>query len=348
MKRTRVNASRPYDILIAGGLLPETGTRVRECLPPCRIALFTDSNVAPLYADPVTDSLTKADFDVVRFTFPAGEPSKNLTTYGRMLEFLADSHLTRSDAAVALGGGVTGDLTGFAAATYLRGIRFIQIPTTLLAAVDSSVGGKTGLDLSAGKNLAGAFWQPSLVLCDTDTFRSLPEVELQNGIAEAVKTGALADASLFPLIRNGDYPAVVQRSVEIKASVVEQDERDTGLRQLLNFGHTVGHSIEKLSGYQIPHGLAVAKGMPAEARAAFRMGLTPFSAEPYLTELLEALGFDLSIPFAADDLYQAALNDKKRKGNRMTVIVPTEKGRCELRDLSLEELKEYFRLALSE
>lgn len=345
MKTYNVTTGRPYDILIGEDLLQNAGKYLQHVLPNRKIAVITDSNVGPLYGGILLHSLRKSGFDTCLFTFPAGETSKNITTYGQILEFLAAEGLTRTDAVLALGGGVPGDIAGFAAATYLRGIPYVQVPTTYLAAVDSSVGGKTGIDLTAGKNLAGNFWQPSLVITDYSTFRTLSRDEMLNGVAEAVKCSMLQEKYLIPLIQESRYESVIEKCVSIKKNIVEQDERDTGVRQLLNFGHTVGHTLEKLSGFSLPHGHAVAKGMVAESRAAYRMGLTTFDASGYLADILTACGFDLSIPFGADDMYQTALKDKKRKGNSITVIVPVSRERCALKTLNLDELKEYFRIA---
>jgi 3-dehydroquinate synthase len=254
--------------------------------------------------------------------------------------------MSRSDLIVALGGGVVGDLSGFTAATYLRGIRYVQIPTTYLAAVDSSVGGKTGINLLTGKNLAGAFWQPSMVICDYKTFDTLESAELLNGAAEAIKSGMIMEAGLIDKVLAHDYEHVIGRCISIKKSIVEADERDTGMRQLLNFGHTVGHSLEKLSAYKISHGHAVARGMVVESRAAFRMGLTEFDASPYLKETLEQCGFDLSIPFPVEDILRYALNDKKISGDSIAMVIPEAVGKCRLQKIPLSELGQFLALGM--
>ena len=346
MKRFAVTTNRPYEILIGQGLIDKVGSFVRECIEPCKACVVTDSRVNQLYAKTVIDSLSENGFLVSKVVFPEGEHSKTSITYTNILESLAEEGLSRSDVIIALGGGVVGDIAGFAAATYLRGVRYVQVPTTYLAAVDSSVGGKTGINLLYGKNLAGAFWQPSLVLCDYGTFETLSDKELLNGIAESVKASMIMDSSLIPKILNHDYETVIERCVSIKKSVVEADERDTGMRQLLNFGHTIGHSLEKLSSFHLPHGHAVAKGMVAEARGAFRMGLTSYDASGDLTEILTSCGFDLSIRSSADEIYQYALNDKKIKGSTIAMVVPERQGRCVLHKISLEELQEFIRLSL--
>ena len=274
----QVNTRPAYAVSIGSGLLPVCGQQLRGILPLCHVAVITDSTVAPLYLETVTASLKDAGFTVSSYVFPAGEAHKNFETLAGILEFLAEAHLTRTDCVAALGGGVTGDMAGFAAAIYLRGIRCVQLPTTLLSAVDASVGGKTAIDLKAGKNLAGAFLQPAAVLCDTDCLASLPAEVFADGAAEAIKTGVLCDESLFSLFETGRLettPAeVIARCVAYKAGVVERDEKEQNERRLLNLGHTVGHAIEKCSGYSIPHGHAVAAGLAIIARSAENLGWT--------------------------------------------------------------------------
>ena len=259
-----VRVRPPYDVRIGSGLLGRCGDYLAALLGQRRIAVLADDTVASLYLDTVTAALEDAGFAVCSHIFPSGEGRKNLSTLTELLEFLASEHLTRTDCVAALGGGVTGDMAGFAAAVYLRGIRYVQLPTTLLAAVDSSVGGKTAVDLTAGKNLAGAFCQPAAVICDTDCLKTLPPDVFADGAAEAVKTGVLSDEALFALFEDGTLTAdpgeVIARCVAYKAGVVERDEKEQGERKLLNLGHTVGHAIEKCSGYVIPHGHAVAAG----------------------------------------------------------------------------------------
>jgi 3-dehydroquinate synthase len=348
MNKFAVTTKRPYNILIGEKLLGDSGAYIRECAEPCKVCVVTDSKVNGLYSQVVISSLIKSGFQTSKVVFPEGEHSKTISTYSNLLEALADEGLSRSDVIVALGGGVVGDLTGFAAATYLRGIRYVQIPTTYLAAVDSSVGGKTGLNLLSGKNLAGAFWQPSLVISDYKTFESLPETELLNGVAEAIKSGMVAEQSLIDHVIKNDYAYVIERCVSIKKSIVEADERDTGMRQLLNFGHTIGHSIEKLSSFSISHGHAVAKGMVVEARAAYKMGLTETDTSTFLADTLTACGFDLSVPFSVDDLYRYALNDKKISGDNIAMVVPESIGKCRLHKISLSQLRNFISLGLED
>ena len=338
----QVHTAPAYEVSIGGGLLHTCGQRLREVLAPCRVAVITDSTVAPLYLKTVTGSLEGAGFTVCSYIFPAGEGSKNFTTLSAILEFLAEQRLTRTDCIAALGGGVTGDMAGFAAACYLRGIRCVQLPTTLLSAVDSSVGGKTAIDLKAGKNLAGAFLQPAAVLCDTDCLRSLPPEVFADGAAEAIKTGVLDDESLFALFEDGTLTAapeeVIARCVGYKAGVVERDEKEQGERRLLNLGHTVGHAIEKCSGYAIPHGHAVAAGLAIIARSAEALGWTEAPIAGRIAACLAKNDLPTGTAYSAQALADAALADKKRAGGDITLVIPKRIGVCELKKVPVTEL----------
>ncbi|MDD3212341.1 MAG: 3-dehydroquinate synthase, partial [Eubacteriales bacterium] len=269
---------------------------------------------------------------------------KTLATYGQLLDFLAENHLTRSDTVVALGGGVTGDMAGFAAATYLRGVNVAQIPTTFLAMVDSSVGGKTGVDLKAGKNLAGAFHQPIGVLCDADTLDSLPADVFADGAAEAIKYGVLCDEPLFETLAAGHYrdgiEAIISRCVSIKADICAADEREHGQRQLLNLGHTFGHAIERLSGYTVPHGHAVATGMVYAARIAVRLNRCEPEAVTRLMAALRNNNLPTESEYLPEQLAEAATVDKKRAGDTLTFVLPAAIGRCELVPMPVERLPE--------
>ena len=347
-----VRVREGYDVIIGAGLLRESGRLIRTALGDCRLAVVTDSNVATLYLPKLLGSLKEAGFDACSTVFPAGEAYKRLDTLAGMLEFFAEQQITRKDCVVALGGGVTGDMAGFAAGCYLRGVRYVQIPTTLLAAVDSSVGGKTAVDLAAGKNLAGLFHQPSLVLCDTDTFTTLSPDEFANGAAEAIKTGILDDETLFSLFESGDVCAnleeIVAQCVAFKARIVEADETETGIRKTLNLGHTAGHAIERCSDYTIPHGHAVASGLAIIARAAEKLGWT---TEPIARRIEVALarnGLPVTTTFSPEALAQAALSDKKRAGGSITLVVPKKIGDCALVDLPVEQLLEVFHAGLEE
>ena len=347
MRRVEVHASRNYDVLIGRGLLAEVGPRVAAVIPPCAAALIADDTVDALYGDRAAASLAAAGFDVRRFSFPHGEKHKNLHTLSDILEFMASQPLTRSDIVVALGGGVTGDMAGFAAAVYARGIRFVQIPTTLLAAVDSSVGGKTAVDLAAAKNMAGAFCQPSLVLIDTDILEALPPDLLSDGAAEVVKYGILADPALFERMRRGELTAgleeIVRRCVAIKRDVVEQDEFDTGRRRLLNLGHTLGHALEELSGYALSHGRCVAIGTCMISRAAWKNGISETDLFPAVAQAFAACGLPTEAEFPPEEIARAALADKKRRGGTITLAVPRRIGECVLLDVPVEELIDWCR-----
>lgn len=342
-----ISASTPYEVTVGRELLAQSGAWLRTLHTPCTVCVARDDTVDALYANTVTASLTAAGFRVIPFVFPHGESSKSTATYVRLLEFLAEQALDRHDLLIALGGGVTGDLTGFAAATYLRGIDYVQIPTTFLAAVDSSVGGKTAVNLSAGKNLAGAFKQPLGVLCDCDTFDTLPADTFANGSAEAIKSAMLADEELFTWfeaeggLSREALPAAVARCVHIKGAVVAEDEFDTGRRQLLNFGHTIGHGVERCSHFGIEHGHAVAIGMAIISRAAERMGMCePISDR--LCAVLRQNGLPTVTDFAPDELLDAALHDKKRSGDKVTLVLPVKIGECRLWPATFDQLREFI------
>ncbi len=332
MTRVTVSASIIYDVIVGSGLIQRAGELTAAVTGKCTAAIITDDIVDGLYGDIVMHSFEQAGFSVCRFVFPNGEGSKNLGTYCQALEFLGSHHLSRSDIVVALGGGVVGDLAGYAAASYLRGIRFIQIPTTFLAAIDSSVGGKTAVNLSAGKNLAGAFHQPSLVICDTDTLSTLPADVFSDGTAEAIKYGVLAEKGLFDLLASGDFASelenIISRCVGIKADIVSRDELDLGERQLLNLGHTIGHAIEKCSGLTITHGHAVAIGMYMIAKSAWTLGLSAENCAPAIYDALIKNRLPVSCPYSAEELAQAAFSDKKRSGNSINFIIPKKIGCC--------------------
>ena len=342
MRTIPVNTNPPYAVTVGSGLLKDCGRRLREVVPPCRVAVVTDSIVGPLYLETVVESLRAAGYAVSAYEFPAGEKNKKFGTLSDILEFLAGERVTRTDCLAALGGGVAGDMAGFAAACYLRGIRCVQMPTTLLSAVDSSVGGKTAIDLRAGKNLAGAFLQPAAVLCDTDCLKTLPPAVFADGAAEAVKTGVLCDETLFALFEDGalkaDPAEVIARCVAYKAGVVERDEREQGERKLLNLGHTVGHAIEKCSGYSIPHGHAVAAGLAVIARAAQTLGWAEEPLAERVCACLEKLSLPVSTEFSPEALAEAALADKKRAGGNITLVIPKKIGLCELKTVPVAEL----------
>ena len=343
MNSVTVHASRTYDIFVGTGLL----ARIPEYLSALgtfqSLCLVSDSNVWPLYGEPLKTCLEKAGYTVCTFVIPAGESSKNGAAYLSLLNTMARNYLTRSDLVLALGGGVVGDLAGFAAATYLRGITFVQLPTSLLAMVDSSVGGKTAIDLPAGKNLAGAFCQPSLVLCDLDTLATLPQEIFRDGCAEVIKYAILYDPALFAHLEEKgpdfDRQAVITRCIELKRDVVEQDEFDRGLRMKLNLGHTLGHAMEALSHYEISHGQAVAMGTALVTRMAAAKGLCPLETCSRILSILQKFQLPTLTDFTPAQLASVALSDKKRAGSQITLILPREIGQCDLFPTPVEELE---------
>jgi len=353
VKVVHVAAGRPYDVLMERGLIAQAGEILKETLGfACKAAILTDDTVDALYGQQVEYALRQSGFEVCRFAMPHGEENKNLSVWAGMLDFLAQNRLTRSDVIVALGGGVVGDMAGFAAASYLRGVRFMQIPTTLLAMVDSSVGGKTGLNLPSGKNLAGAFYQPVKVLCDPDTLWTLKPEQLADGVAEVIKYGVLGDPAMFELLKDGKWHgemlSVIETCVRAKAKLVEEDERDTGSRQLLNLGHTLGHAIERCSQYAISHGHAVAIGMVYAARLAARMGICDDTVCTRVKECLAANRLPVSAPYGAQELCSVALSDKKRTGGTMTFVLPQTIGQCSLVKINVSELLSIVEKAITE
>ena len=344
MNTVTVSASKTYDILIGPGILKELGIRVQSLGKAQKVCLVSETSVFPLWGETALSSLKDAGFDVCSYVFPAGEESKNGENLLKLLNFLAENGLTRSDILVALGGGVTGDLAGFAASCFLRGIRFVQVPTTLLAAVDSSVGGKTAVDLPAGKNLAGAFWQPSLVICDTDTLDTLPVDIFRDGCAEVIKYGILYDPKLFAHLEEKglafDREAVITRCVELKRDVVMEDEFDTGARMKLNLGHTIGHGVEARSNFTLSHGKSVAIGMAIVCRAS-RCPDTP-----RILAILEEFGLPITTEESVQDIYNYTLSDKKRSGDTVRLIIPRRIGDCAIVPTPVHTLKSFIQAGL--
>lgn len=343
MKTVEVDAAVRYNIVIDKGILPKSGDMIKEVTSAERVAVITDDTVDKLYSDVVMKSLSDAGFETFKFVFPHGEKSKNISTFSSILEFLAESGLTRTDALVALGGGVVGDVAGFAAASYLRGIDFIQIPTTLLACVDSSVGGKTAIDLKAGKNLAGAFYQPKLVIADFETLSTLTDGIFADGMAEVIKYGVIFDKAFFEFLRDNEakdnLEYVITRCVELKRDIVNADEKEKGVRALLNFGHTVGHAIEKCSGYKIPHGSAVAVGMVIISRAAYKCSFCDENCTDIIASLNKKYSLPVSTDFSASELSSAAMADKKRAGDKIKLIIPEALGNCVIKSVPTSELE---------
>lgn len=335
-----------YDIKIENGILPSVGALSRPLTKAKRAAIVTDSNVAPLYLKTVIDSFKTAGFEVFSFSFTAGEPSKSLDTVSKILEFFCISRLTRTDIAVALGGGVVGDLTGFAAAIYLRGIDFVQIPTTLLAQVDSSVGGKTGCDLPAGKNLCGAFHNPIAVFIDPDTLKTLPEKYIRDGYSEAIKSGAILVPELFDLFEKGAQNRlddIIYLSAGMKAGVVERDFTEQGERIFLNFGHTLGHAIERYENFDgMTHGQAVAVGMALITKASEKAGLTEKGTYGRLVNCLTAYGLPTNTEIPIKDLVGFCKSDKKSRGSSVKLVLIKNIGDAFVKELEWDKLLSFL------
>lgn len=350
MKTIDVRATRSYPVIIGENLLEDIGCLVSKVHASCKAAIISDSNVWSVYGDLVASSLESTGYCACNFVFPAGESSKNSGNYLEILNFLADNQLTRTDLIVALGGGVVGDMAGFAAATYLRGVPYIQVPTSLLAMVDSSVGGKTAIDLPAGKNLAGAFYQPKCVICDYNVLNTLPEDIFRDGCAEVIKYGILYDPELFQhLYASGldfDREYVISRCVELKRNVVSEDEFDTGARQKLNLGHTFGHAIEKNSNFTVTHGQAVAIGMAIAARASSAYGICEAAITEAIISILKKFKLPVTTDYTDQDLYAATLSDKKRAGMNVNLILPRHIGSCIIQATTIDELQPFIKAGL--
>ncbi len=361
MERIGIEAVRPYEVLIGRDLLKESGSRVLELFgdrpegcPYRKAAVISDNLVGAIYGTKVLSGLREAGLEAELITFPNGEASKNIHVLEKLYEELIRLGLTRKDLIVALGGGVTGDMAGFAAATYLRGVDYIQIPTTLIAQTDSSVGGKTAIDTPFGKNLIGAFYQPRLVLCDIDTLSTLPSMIFNEGMGEVIKYALLSDqrldyqgdrmtlASLLELPQTEEtLERIVAECVKIKADIVKRDEFETGDRMLLNLGHTIGHAVERASEYTIRHGAGVAIGMWTILSACVRKGLLDRKVEELLGRLLDA--YELPKEYAdcsMDRLVELASTDKKRDGSGINVILCAGIGDCFVRHMTMDELRE--------
>lgn len=341
MKTINLKVENPYKVLVGSGLLAQTGNLIKENDKRIqKLMIVSDSNVAPLYMSKLRGSLEASGFEVFEYVFEAGEQSKTLNTIGEILGALAAAAFTRTDAIVALGGGVATDMAGFAASIFLRGIKVFQIPTSLLAQVDASVGGKTGVDLPQGKNLVGAFWQPSLVLADTSLLSSLSDQVFTEGMAEVIKYAFILDKALYEKLmtrvtkNSPELEEVVARCIELKAEVVSQDEHDNGLRQLLNFGHTIGHVIEAHSNFTVSHGFAVAKGMERISRRS------PVHEE--LVQMLKLYDLPCDDPISPDQIMAGIMNDKKKRGSNITAVVVNEIGKGELKPMPVEDFRNYL------
>jgi len=351
MRTIAVTASKRYEVIVGREILDEAGSVIAEAAGGQVAAIVTDDNVTVLYAERLNIALTNSGYRVVQYVVPHGELNKNANTFLSLLDFFAEQRLSRKDVVVALGGGVVGDIAGFAAASYMRGIRFVQIPTTLLAMVDSSVGGKTAINLDMGKNLAGTFYQPDAVICDVSLLSTLSDAVFRDGCAEVIKYGIIADAELFESLKkplDTQLEDIIARCITIKRDIVVEDEFDNGVRKLLNFGHAIGHAIELLSEFRITHGNAVAAGMAIVTRAATRMGI----CEPHtlydIIHMLQKYELPVNTTYNADKLADACLSDKKRDGGHFHMAVPEKIGKCVIKKISTDELEPFIRLGQEE
>ena len=347
MSIIHVKNQSSYDIQIEPGLLDRCGALIRPLTGAARVLLITDSNVPPLYAGRVAASLEAAGFGTAVHVFPAGEEQKNLETVGGMLEACCGAGLCRSDLIVALGGGVCGDLAGFTAAVYQRGIDFVQIPTTLLSQIDSSVGGKTGCDLPAGKNLAGAFHNPRLVLIDPDVLDSLPKRYFRDGMGEAVKYGCIFSAALFERIEKENprdfLPELIEACVSLKRDVVQRDFKESGERMLLNFGHTLGHAVERHHNFTaVSHGEAVGMGMVWITRASEAAGLTAAGTASRIEACLAGLGLPTEAGLSPKRAGELAGMDKKRRGGKINLVLLKEIGSSFVYAMDTDKLAEFL------
>ncbi len=336
----------PYDIVIGNGVLSSIPEKLKTITKAKTVVIITDDHVDKLYSETVWHIIENAGYSVLKFVFHHGERYKTMETVCEILEFMAENNVTRSDLILALGGGIVGDVAGFCAASYLRGIDFIQVPTTFLAAIDSSVGGKTGVNLKAGKNLAGTFYQPRAVFCDTSTFDTLSEETFKEGVAEAIKYGVICDKELFATLSKEqpwDIEAIIKRCVSIKADIVSEDEFDTGKRQLLNFGHTIGHAIETCTDFQISHGIAVGIGMAEISKISDCLGWTSEKTYPEIVTCLAKNGLPTECDVKTDKLLSVMRKDKKRTGENINLVIPEKIGNCVLKSIKVSDLEEVLK-----
>lgn len=346
MTEVEVKASGNYKVIIGDGLIKNIGNYIKDFLNPIKTVIITDDIVDSLYSQTVENSLKNSGFAVLKYVIENGEKSKNGQNFLKICEFLAENHITKSDLIIALGGGVVGDLAGFVSASYLRSIKFIQVPTTLLAAVDSSVGGKTAIDIKSGKNLVGAFYQPKLVLCDYSTLSTLKPEIFTDGCAEVIKYAVIGNKELFNHLlekgKNFDLEYVISECIKMKRDIVEKDEFDSGERQKLNLGHTIGHSVELCSNFEISHGSAVAIGLAIIARASAKKGLCSNICAEKIVEILEKFELPTKTNISSEELYKPALSDKKRSGNSLNLVIPYDIGDSRLLKTNVSDLITYI------
>lgn len=353
MKVTVEIPNHPYEIWIEKGNLTQAGKWLSQLWKPQKVVIVTDNHVGSLYAETVKLSLEAEGFEVAVFDFLEGEASKNLVTVQKVYAFLSQFGMTRSDGILALGGGVVGDLAGFVASTYMRGVHFVQVPTSLTAQVDSSIGGKTGVNTASAKNMVGTFAQPDGVLIDPETLKTLGKRELIEGMGEVVKYAFIKDLFLYDLLESlsGDTESIlaqaekiIYHSCQVKRELVVADEKDNGVRLLLNFGHTIGHAIELIAGYgQVMHGEAVAIGMVQISQVAEKKGLV----EAGLTHKIKTMNQKFGLPISYDkwyeeELYTALTHDKKARGKQINIVLVPQVGQAIIHPIPIEEMKEYL------
>jgi len=345
MQIVNVKCSRDYKVIVEKGIFRDLLKYANN-----KICIVTDENVYSLYGIKLKEKINYTKKDVLIFVVKPGETSKSGKIYLELLEYLANNRFTRSDTLVAFGGGVVGDLTGFVASTYLRGIEFIQVPTTVLAATDSSVGGKTAINLNSGKNLAGTFYQPKIVLIDPDFFLTLPKDIKRDGFAEIIKYGVINKPELLNYLMDAedlDYERIIKTSLESKAELIEIDEYDKGSRMLLNLGHTFGHGIEIASDYKCSHGESVAMGINIVSKASMIKGILKEDEYYKIKNILIKFGFDLQVKYDFSKLYEIMELDKKRSNGIINLIIPYKIGDTRIVEINMEELKEYLKIGLS-
>lgn len=346
MHTLTIHTDPAYPVYIGSGLIQNTGSLIEHLGDFERVCVVTDDNVEKLYLETVLNSFGE-QVQTASFVIPHGEQSKSLSCLGQLYDFFAAQKMTRSDLIIALGGGVVGDLTGFAASSFLRGVKYVQIPTTLLAQVDSSVGGKTAIDIPAGKNLVGSFYQPSAVICDLNTLSTLSDTIFSDGCAEIIKYACIYDASLFDLIYRihdrDTLEKIITRCLEIKAEVVAKDEKDTGLRMILNFGHTLGHAVEKKYHFSTyTHGQGVAIGMVKITKLSEKAGLTSPGTADKISDLCQKMKLPVDCEISQDELFDICCLDKKNLHHKIHLILLKEIGSCFIHKLSQNEFKTFL------
>jgi 3-dehydroquinate synthase len=350
MNRINIFGTTSYDVVIDKGITDRLGTVLRDEIGGIRAMIVSDSTVASLYLGSVLSSLRDAGYETSSITLSGGEAIKSLENFELIVNALAEKEFSRADLLIALGGGTVGDLAGFVASTFKRGMKLVQVPTTLLAMVDSSIGGKTAINLPSAKNQVGSFYNPSMVVCDPDLLASLPHENLLDGYAEIIKYGILNGMEIIDALRSardtGDYSKVIALSVNAKKELVEADEKDSMFRQFLNLGHLVGHAIESALDYTISHGHAVAIGLSLEAKACALSGLTSFNCYNSINDILEEFGFDITESYSFELLLPYIHKDKRIADDNIKLIVPVSIGECVMRNMSIPELDSILKLAL--